>query len=220
MIKSLLFKEWLKTKWTFISLSGISILAILYIFLDISHGFELSGASAFWEYAIYKKYPLGYDLLYLPLIIGIVMAIVQFYPEINNGRLKLTLHLPVKENKILLSMVILIAFMLAALFIFNLLLFAFLSNIYFPVEVTITNIILLIPCYIAGLLGYFATATVMVEPVWNRRIPQIIFFGGFISFLLNVYSFTSGLLLFFIIITMLSTLAILLSGYYYKRGIK
>lgn len=220
MLKSLFFKEWLKIKWTFLSLSAISILAILYIFLNVSHGIEINSPVNFWAFVIYKKYPFASDLVYLPFIIGLVIAIVQFYPEINSGRLKLTLHLPMKENKILISMVLIAGGLLLMLFCLNLLLFDIISNSFFPYEITNSNLMVLIPSYIAGMIGYFATATVMVEPVWSRRIPQIIFFGGLISILFDVGDFTTRLLLFYIIIGSFTVLTILLSGFYYKRGIK
>lgn len=220
MFKSLLFKEWLKVRWTFLSLSGISILAILYIFLNVSYGIEINGAVNFWAYIIYRKYAFASDLVYMPFIIGVVLAIVQFYPEINNGRLKLTLHLPMKENKILLSLVSIVGGLLLLLFVLNLLIFVLISNSFFPYEITESNLLTLIPAYIAGMIGYFATVTIMVEPVWSRRIPQLIFFAGLVSVLFDTGDFTARLILFFVVMAIFSFLTILLSGFYYKRGIK
>lgn len=220
MFKSLLFKEWLKIKWTYLGLSAISIIAILYIFLNVSYGIELNGAVNFWAFVIYRKYPYASDLSYLPFIIGVVIALVQFYPEINNGRLKLTLHLPMKENTILLNIVLIVGGLVFSLFILNLLLFVIISNSFFPPEITFSNLMVILPFYIAGMIGYFATATVMVEPVWSRRIPQIIFFSGLVSVLFNVGDFTAKLISFYLIITAFTFLTILLSGFYYKRGIK
>lgn len=220
MIKSLFYKEWLKIRWIFLSLAGISVVAVFYIFLNVSHGIEINGPVNFWSYIIYKKYPIALDLEYLPLITGIVLGIVQFFPEINSGRLKLTLHLPMRENKILISMLLLAGGLLTALFIFDLAIFALVSSIYFPLQLTFYNLIIIIPFYIAGLLGYLATATVMVEPVWSRRVPQIVFFLGLISIILSGGEFTGSLILFLVILCSLSILTILLSGFYYKRGIK
>jgi hypothetical protein len=220
MIKSLFYKEWLKIRWTFLALGGISFIAIFYIFLDVAHGIELNGAVNYWAYLIYKKYPFGYDLLYIPFIIGVVLGIAQYYPEINSGRLKLTLHLPIKENKILITMVLLTGGLLLVLFLINLLLFTLLSGFHFPKEITFFNLLIIIPFYIAGLLSYFATATIMVEPVWSRRIPQLIFFLGLISILFGGGEFTTILILFFLILCCFSLMTILLSGFYYKRGIK
>ena len=220
MFKSLLFKEWLKVRWTFLSLSGISIVAILYIFLNVSYGIEINGAVNFWAYIIYRKYAFASDLVYMPFIIGVVLGIVQFYPEINSGRLKLTLHLPMKENKILLSLVSIVGGLLLLLFVLNLLIFVLVSNSFFPHEITESNLLTLIPAYNAGMIGYFATVTIMVEPVWSRRIPQLIFFAGLVSALFDTGDFTAKLILFFVVMTIFSFLTILLSGFYYKRGIK
>jgi hypothetical protein len=195
-------------------------LAILYIFLNVSHGIELNGSVAFWSFVIYKKYMFTADITYLPFIIGVVIALVQFYPEINSGRLKLTLHLPMKENKILLQTVLIGGGLILFLTAFNLLLIGVFSASYFPVEVAKNTLLTLIPAYLAGLIAYFAVSAIMVEPIWSRRIPMIIFFAGFVSVLFGFGDYTSTLLLFYLITGSFAVVTIILSGFYFKRGIK
>ncbi len=220
MFKALVYKEWLKVRWTYISLSLISILAILYIFLEVSHGIELNGSIAFWGFIIYKKYPFAADLTYLPFITGVVIALVQFYPEINSGRLKLTLHLPMKENKILLQTVMIGGGLVLLLSVFNLAFIGLLSASYFPGQVSKFTLVTLVPAYLAGLIAYFAVSAIMVEPIWSRRIPMIIFFAGFVSVLLGFSEYTALLLLFYLITGSFAVVTIILSGFYFKRGIK
>lgn len=220
MIRSLYFKEWLKIRWTFAAMSALSFLALVYILLNLSHTFELNGAAAFWEFVIYKRLPLGADLIYLPLISGLLVAIVQFYPEITNGRLKLTLHLPVNENSILMHMVIFSFILLTILFGLIIAAFAFIISIYFPSEVVSINILILIPVFVSGLITYTLTVAVMTEPVWKRRVPLIIFSAGIISVFFTVNDATTVYNIFSLVLTVASLSAILLSGYHYKRGIR
>ncbi len=220
IIKSLLFKEWLKIRWTYLGMFSVMLATIIYSYLNISHTIELNGAPAFWEFVIYKKLTLGKDLFYIPLVTGILVAIVQYYPEINNGRLKLTLHLPVEERKILFTMVLLSGTLLLIGFLINLAIFGFVLAILLPIEVVQANLFFILPVFIAGLTAYFLTAAIMVEPVWSRRIPLIVFTTGILSYILQTGDFTNSLLTGAFIFALLSSITILLSGHYYKRGVK
>jgi hypothetical protein len=220
MFKALAFKEWLKIRWTFLGLAAVSFAMIVYIFMDISHGIELNGAMNYWGYIIYRKIPLAYDISYLPFITGVIIALVQFYPEINEGRLKLTLHLPVKENKILFLMVAFGGGLFILLSAINLLLVWVFSLSYFPSEVAGYAVWEVIPSYLAGIIAYLAVASIMVEPLWNRRIPQIIFCAGLISVPLASGDYSPLFILFFILTGVMMIFNIFLSGFYFKRGIK
>lgn len=220
MFSALLYKEWLKIRWTYLSLSVIILISVVYIFLTAAHSIEINGTVAYWSYVIYLKYPFYSDLHYIPFIIGVVLALVQFYPEIDSGRLKLTLHLPVKENKILLQMILIGGCFLIALIAITLLAYSIISSNFFPKELTYNSVYILLPAFLAGLISYFSVAVIMIEPVWRRRIPQMIFFGGLISILIILGDYTNRFLIFYLFACLFIVMTILLSGYYFKRGIK
>jgi len=220
MLKSLAFKEWLKVRWVFLGLFAVSIAAIIYIYMEVSHGIEINGAIVFWGYIIAYKIPLASDISYLPFVTGVVIALVQFYPEVNNGRLKLTLHLPVKENRILFMMAAFGGGLLFLLAIINLLLIWSFALSYFPKEIADFTVWSVIPSYLAGIIGYFAVAAIMIEPVWSRRVPQIIFSTGLLSILFSSGDYSSAFILFYITAGVFMAFTVFLSGFYFKRGIK
>jgi hypothetical protein len=220
MFKALAFKEWLKIRWTFLGLAAVSVAAIIYISMDISHGIELNGSINFWGYVLTYKIPLVSDITYLPFLAGVIIALVQFTPEISSGRLKLTLHLPVKENKILLLMIAFGGGLLILLSLVNILLIWLFSLSYFPAEIAGYNAWEVIPAYMSGIISYFAVAAIMVEPVWDRRIPQIIFSAGLVAVLLAGGDYSCSFISFYLLTGIFMVFSIFLSGFYFKRGIK
>lgn len=57
-----------------------------------------------WEVFILKNVVLLDQIKVLPLLAGIIMGITQFIPEMTKKRFKLTLHLPLGENRIVCLM--------------------------------------------------------------------------------------------------------------------
>ena len=103
MNKALLFKEWIKTRWMFLLMFVVFILAMGYIALRISCAARNVGMPHLWEVFILKNVVLLDQIKVLPLLAGIIMGITQFIPEMTKKRFKLTLHLPLGENRIVCS---------------------------------------------------------------------------------------------------------------------
>ena len=104
MNKALLFKEWIKTRWMFLLMFVVFILAMGYIALRISSAARNVGMPHLWEVFILKNVVLLDQIKVLPLLAGIIMGITQFIPEMTKKRFKLTLHLPLGENRIVFLM--------------------------------------------------------------------------------------------------------------------
>lgn len=88
-----------------------------------------------WEVFIVKNVVLLNQLRYFPLLAGITVGLAQYIPEMVKKRLKLTLHLPLSENRILFVM---LGYGLSTLFILFLIpYFLFLSGLsfHFPEEI-------------------------------------------------------------------------------------
>jgi len=116
MYKAIVYKEWLKIRWAYVAMLIISILIVTYIWLMLSKQMEFNDAKALWGVIIFRKYKFFNDLQYIPLLIGAVIGAAQYAPESSQSRLKLTLHLPVKENKILMQMLLTGFLLIAALY--------------------------------------------------------------------------------------------------------
>ena len=78
---TIFYKEWIKTRWYFL----LAVLATLgftgYCMLRINRVVEMKGAAHVWEVMLQRDVIFIDMLQYIPLIAGILMAIVQFVPR-------------------------------------------------------------------------------------------------------------------------------------------
>jgi hypothetical protein len=166
----LFFKEWIKSRWallvTLLVFAGI----IAYTFIYMSTELRVLGAGMVWE-SIIQKGTTHFDYLkYLFLLSGIVLAVVQYAPEMINKRLKLTLHLPLPEYRIVLSMLLFGALSLALLFLLAYGAVSVGVNRYYPAEIAQWNLAAILPWLWGGLAAYLLTAWISIEPVWRQRL--------------------------------------------------
>lgn len=220
MYSALLYKEWLKIRWAYFSMVLLTILTLTYIALNLSYYNEFMTAKGFWGNVILLGFPFFSDLEYIPLLIGIVIALVQFTPEMNLSRLKLTLHLPAVENKLLLQMISLGFFLLTLLFLITAIVLWALVGIYFPSEVVSFVLNTSFPWLLVGLAAYFLTSAIVLEPVWARRLILLPFSLGLLDLYLIVENSHTQLTIFLTIAAIAASILILFSGYHFKRGIK
>jgi len=220
MYSALFYKEWLKVRWAVFGLTILSLLVLTYIALDLAYYVEFMTAVGFWGNVILLGMPFFTDIRYTPLLSGIIVAIVQFSPEMNLSRLKLTLHLPVEENKLLFQMISVGLLLLVLLFLIITILLWIIIGIYFPVEVVRFALNSLALWLLGGIAAYFLTSAIILEPVWTRRLILIPVALGFIDLFYSSGNPHIQLTLFFIITSVVAALLISYSGYHFKRGIK
>ncbi|MDR2465999.1 MAG: hypothetical protein LBD35_01290 [Prevotellaceae bacterium] len=174
MYRSIIYKEWIKTR----TATGFIVLAFaaaaIHSFMKIAEDLRLSGAAACWELVIQKD-PAMFPLFeYLPAIAGVLAALAQYVPELQSKRLKLTLHLPLKEDAILLAMsaygtavVTLVTAFFGAVLLWGL-------SANFPAEIAGASFRRLLPGFMAGPSAYFLASWICLEPRWSRRVLNFI----------------------------------------------
>lgn len=187
MIPKLFYKEWLKLRWTVLSLLTLFVAVLIYIALYVENILRLNGATGYWYNIIFRGVSYYSNLLYLPLFAGIAIAAMQFFPEIQKKRIKLTFHLPVDEYKALLNMTFFGAALLLALFIISFSGLIFIGSLYFPAQIIKSAAISVAPWFLAGISGYFLTAVVLLEPKWPRRILLGILAVGWLKLFFYTY---------------------------------
>lgn len=130
---------------------------------------QFKGVGHVWEILLQKD-TVFIDLLqYLPLFTGILAGIVQFVPEMQMKRLKLTLHLPYSHLRMILMLLCIGFVMLMSLFILHyLLLGGYLYTILAP-ELASRILLTALPWYMSGLVAYLLTAWICLEPTWKGR---------------------------------------------------
>lgn len=220
MFKAIIYKEWIKIRLIVLVSVAISLLALLNIFLKVRHDILFVDAANYWYSFLFRGYTYFGILRFLPLAIGLGIAIAQYFPETVNKRIKLTFHLPVKENSILIKMHLFGVMVLLLTFVSIFLLFILGSAIFFPSNIIAASLITIIPWFLGGLTTYFLVALILLEPVWLYRGLYAIVSAGLVS--LYYGSAPIGafgpVLLPLAVITVMMSFVVLFSGFRFRKG--
>ena len=168
------YKEWIKTRW-YLLLAFLTLMGFTgYSMLRFNRALGLKGAEHLWEVMMTRDAIFVELLTYIPVLIGIVLALVQFVPEMHRKCLKLTLHLPCPHQRMLYEM---LSFGVVALFVvFGI---SFLT-LYFclsgPLAPELWSHVLLttLPWYLAGIAAYLLLSWICLEPTWKMRVFNLI----------------------------------------------
>lgn len=220
MWKSIIYKEWIKVRWYLIMLTLFGILVLGIIFLGVQHDKIFSNANNYWYAILFNGLQYYSILKFIPLLMGIVFAFAQFYPEIVNKRIKLTFHLPLKEDKTIMIMILFGAISLIVSYGIMFLLFLIASNFFFAREIVDAALISIMPWFLAGFGAYFLVSTIILEPIWLYRILYTLATILFIPLYL-VDSVSGGygpINLPLAVITLIISISLLFSAYRFRKG--
>ena len=169
MLKSIFYKEWLKLRlfWclAFVLHAGL----IIYLLLALRSTFMASGLVETWTTMIGRDVMMVNQLMYLPLLTGVCIALCQWLPEMQIKRIRLTLHLPIDYTLSIGAMLLTGLVGLTFLFLFDAALLAGVELIWLPRELVWRAFLTCLPWYLGGLLGYNVTSWCMLEPQWKIR---------------------------------------------------
>lgn len=220
MWQSILFKEWLKLKWILVIcfLTGTS--AVVYIFLNLQHDLNFTGATNFWYSVLFMGNQYFQILKYIPLLTGLSIGVSQFFPETVNKRIKLSFHLPINENRLLVMMMLCGTVCLVLLFGCMFLLFWGLSSHYLPYEIVNAAVISISPWFLAGFAIYYFIGLIVMEPVWKYWIFYGLVGYGFLDLYLesSIAGAFEQVNLKFLLITALLSISLLFSANRFRKG--
>ncbi|MDL2290010.1 hypothetical protein LJB95_01220 [Paludibacteraceae bacterium OttesenSCG-928-F17] len=170
MNKIFFYKEWIKTRYYFVVAFIVTLCFCVYCILNISRIIELKGAVHIWEVMLQRDAIFIQQLRFIPLIIGILAGVMQFIPEMQQKRIKLTLHLPCSYYRSIGIMLLFGVCMLIVIFVCNFLFLSIALSQYFAVEMVRHILLTAFVWYLAGVLAYFFSAWICIEPTWKRRV--------------------------------------------------
>ena len=220
MWKSIIYKEWIKIRKITIILFLAGILLIIGIYSGVRHDLILRDAELVWVKIMIQNYVYFTILKFFPLIIGLLVGVAQFVPETIDKRIKLTLHLPVNEETVVLKMIGFGVFSLFIVFGIMLLLFYSLGSCYFPYEIVGPSLVSILPWFMAGLASYFLIAFIIMEPIWKYRIFYIILGASFISLFFKggMVGDYAPVLFSLLVLVACSSISTLFSIYRFRKG--
>ena len=178
MIRTLYYKEWIKVRAYYLLASIVSFAFTLYSLLRVYRVVGMKGAGHLWEVMIAKDVIFIDYLQYLPLVVGLAMAVVQFAPEMYHKSLKLTLHLPFSAERVTFAMLSAGFGLLVLLFAANVALLYLGLLPRFALELVDHIVLTSVTWFLAGIAAYFLAAWIVLEPTWRMRVA-----GGLVSIL-------------------------------------
>lgn len=170
MTKAIIFKEWLKTRRTFLIELLVAMLMAAYAIMCIRRVATSHGVEHVWLIMLMKDQTFIDSLKYLPPVLGLVLALTQMVPETRLKRLKLTLHLPVSNRRVIATMLGVGVAELLTIFILQLGVVAgYYATVITP-EMTLHVVLTTLPWYIAGVIAYMFGCAACLEGRWRRRV--------------------------------------------------
>lgn len=222
MTQALIYKEWIKTRAMLLVIILLSTAFTLYAIMQIQRVITIRGAAHLWEILLIKDNVFIESIQDIPLVSGALFAIAQFVPEMIRKRLKLTLHLPLSQTRISMTMLSYGAAVLVLLFGIQLVtLFVYLRSV-LAIELVTHIIYTALPWFLAGISAYGLTAWICLEPTWTRRIVDTFISVGTLRlyFIASSPQAYNGLMIIMILFSFVMVYTSFISIHRFKAGIQ
>ena len=169
------FKERVKLGYPWLMLVLGSGVFAAYLSLRLRNVHQFHDAVSIWGAWIFKGYLFFSPYQYYPLAAGVLLGALQFLPETLNKRIRLVLHLPLGEERVVAHHLLAGILMLTMVFAPAIVLFEIAGRAYFPREFQPNLAFALGPWLLGGYAGYLLAATLLLESSWRHRIFYLLF---------------------------------------------
>lgn len=222
MEKAIFYKEWIKVRYFFLVSTLVFGGFTGYTLLRINRVIQFKGVGHLWEILLQRDTVFIELQTYLPLITGLLFALIQFVPEMQQKRLKLTLHLPYAHHRMIMVMLMSGVSLLLLSYALNFGATALYLSSNLAVELTSRILLTSLPWYLAGVAAYFLVSWICLEPSWKRRIVNLLISAAFLRvfFLSPTPQAYDGFLWSMFIYTLFLAGFSLLSVDRFKRGVQ
>lgn len=220
MLKAILLKEWAKTGRCYLCILAVVAAVVAYQMVNISKTVEFSGIASLWEDMTEHDSVLVEMLQYLPPVAALVLAISQYVPEMQQKRLKLMLHLPYSQTRM---MAVVYAYGIGLLLLVaavETLALQLLLIHYLP-QVLVSRVLLTtLVWHVAAWLVYTWIAAVCLEPTWRMRLVYLCVLAAWVGvcYLSPVAEAYNRFLPLMVLWTLLSATVIMTSVGRFKEG--
>lgn len=142
----------------------------IYAMIVINRLITLKGVEHLWMIMLLKDNTFVEILKYLPLAVGVAIGAAQMVPEMQQKRLKLTLHLPFPQMRLCIVMLGFGLVLCTLVFVAQWVAVGIFYARIIPSQLVWRVLLTMLPWYAAGLMGYIFTAAVCLEGTWRRRV--------------------------------------------------
>jgi hypothetical protein len=183
MNKMILYKEWLKTRWVLLGIVLVMAAITFYCFLNLTKVVQIRGAEILWETLVSKETVLTEIFRYVPAAAAALLALSQWLPEMQHKRLKLTLHLPYPQGRMILTIAAYGLVILTVLYALQACCSALVFAQWIPAELIARIVRTMAVWYLAGWAAYLFTSALCLEPTWRFRVPILLVSAGLLRIL-------------------------------------
>ena len=181
LIRAILYKETTKMRLAWLLLFLFNAAFLIWLFIGVRHLFRLDHPEVVW----YRVITLGQEhygtIRVVPLLVGVIVACLQFLPEMRDERLRLSLHLPASSNAVILSHLLAGLIAIGLLYLCETAVLTAITLLYFPADVVPTMLQTVAPWMLAGVTGYLGTTLALLEPGLRLRIFILALTAGLVS---------------------------------------
>lgn len=220
MLKAIIYKEWLKTRGAF--LIGLLLLVCISGFeiLSMNRIATMKGVEHIWQIMLMKDNMFVNHLTYIPLAVGLCIALAQMVPEMVQKRFKLTLHLPYPQGKMVVAMLSVGLSELLILSILTVAMVAIYDSSILVHELVERVVLTMLPWFVAGFVSYFFTVAVCIEGCWRQKTVLSLVGVGAVScfFAVDAPEAYNGVLLLLVLGSLLCSMLVFRSVYRFKEG--
>ena len=183
MNKMILYKEWLKTRWVLLGIVLVMAAITFYCFLNLTKVVQIRGAEILWETLVSKETVLTEIFRYVPAAAAALLALSQWLPEMQHKRLKLTLHLPYPQSRMILTIAAYGLVILTVLYALQACCSALVFAQWIPAELIARIVRTMAVWYLAGWAVYLFTSALCLEPTWRFRVLLLLSLAGLLRIL-------------------------------------
>jgi len=191
MILSVIYKEWIKLRIPLGILLILSVIPSVCLCLQLRYDFSQMGAVRAWSFWMYNSELFYTKFAYVPPFLGLILGLLQYYPETEDGRLRLLLHLPINEIKGLLAHQFIGITLLISVCSIPWLLMAFTAQVYFPEEYLSGFALTSYPWIYAAIFVYLFTEITLLEPKIIYKVCFIALGLGLVSQLFDTHFYNT-----------------------------
>ncbi|GEM_PF-2722733 len=218
MLRTILYREWIKLRTVLLIVLSAEFCYAMYSCIKLKFFIrQITPVKVFG--VISDNNYLFFDTLKMHFIIlGLIVALLQFLPEMKNKTLKLTLHLPYDNAKMLFNMLKIGMSVLLLTSLFLTLIFLGITTWYYPRELVFAYFFNLLPWILSGIFSYALCSAICLEQRWPLRflIIFVLYYASKTFIMQNAFFAYKEGIVYFLIITLVS----LFVPYYSLRRFK
>ena len=178
MLKAIFYKEFLKIRWSWLILIALNGLLMAYIFIETRHLFVMDHAEVVW-YRVLHLGQIHYGhLKFAPPVTGLLLACIQYLPEMTGERMRLSLHLPVFPHRLIMAHLVVGLSALGLIIALDLVTLSQITARYFPAEAVSTTFLTALPWGLAGLAAYLGLTLALLEPSYKLKLFNLALTAG------------------------------------------